>query len=217
MRNSPGRVTPKAGTMTLEELAAREAIRDLIARYNHAGDRGRLVELVRCFAEDGAMDLEGAPPLTGREAIHAHLAGVASRLAANTQRATLRHHVSSVRILLQDGERAEAYSYFCVFTEIGLDHWGRYADRCVRRGDEWLFALRRVRVDGAARTRACGARSPARSRSTAVGATGTSCRSSPSTTCPSHRGAEPPSSSAAAAASTARTASRGTRSAGRAA
>ena len=28
--------------MTLDELVAREAIRDLIARYNHAGDRGLL-------------------------------------------------------------------------------------------------------------------------------------------------------------------------------
>jgi uncharacterized protein (TIGR02246 family) len=136
--------------MTLDELLAREAIRDLIARYNHAGDRGRLDELARCFAEDGAMDLEGVAPLAGRAAIHAHLSDVARRLAARTQRATLRHHVSSIRILLSDRDHAEAYSYFCVFTEIGLDHWGRYADRLARRGDEWLFALRRVRVDGAA-------------------------------------------------------------------
>jgi uncharacterized protein (TIGR02246 family) len=136
--------------MTVEELCAREAIRDLIARYNHAGDRGRLDELVRCFADDGAMDLERTPPLVGRAAIHAHLTEVASRLAASTQRATLRHHVASVRILVQDTARAEAFSYFSVFTEIGLDHWGRYADRLVRRGDEWLFALRKVRVDGAA-------------------------------------------------------------------
>jgi hypothetical protein len=136
--------------MTLEELVSRESIRDLIARYNHAGDRGRLGELVSCFAQDGVMDLEGVAPLTGRAAIQAHLMGVAERLAANTRRATLRHHVSSVRIELSNAERAEAWSYFSVFTEIGLDHWGRYADRLVRQGDEWLFALRRVRVDGAA-------------------------------------------------------------------
>jgi len=135
--------------MNVDELVAREAIRDLIARYNHAGDRGRLDELVRCFADDGAMELEGAPPLVGRAAIHAHLTDVASRLAARTQRATLRHHVASVRILLHDVAHADAYAYFSVFTEIGLDHWGRYVDRVVRSGDEWLFALRKVRVDGA--------------------------------------------------------------------
>jgi uncharacterized protein (TIGR02246 family) len=136
--------------MTLEELAAREAIRDVIARYNHAGDRGRLDELVRCFAEDGVMDLEGLAPLAGRAAIEAHLAGVVRELASRTQRATLRHHVSSVRIALAEADRAEAWSYFAVFTEIGLDHWGRYSDRFVRAGGEWLIALRKVRVDGAA-------------------------------------------------------------------
>lgn len=136
--------------MTQDELLARESIRDVIARYNHAGDRGRLDELVRCFAEDGAMDLEGAPPLRGRDAIQAHLAGVASRLAARSARTLLRHHVSSIRIRLADPDHAEAWSCFVAFTEIGIDHWGRYADRLVRRGDEWLFALRKVRVDGSA-------------------------------------------------------------------
>ncbi|HVN40891.1 MAG TPA: nuclear transport factor 2 family protein [Myxococcota bacterium] len=136
--------------MNLEELAAREAIRDLVARYNHAGDRGLLDELVACFAEDGAMEIEGEPRLEGRGAIHAHLSGVARRLAASTRRATLRHHVSSVRIVVHDAAHAEAWSYFSAFTEIGLDHWGRYSDRLVRSGSEWLFALRKVRVDGAA-------------------------------------------------------------------
>jgi hypothetical protein len=135
--------------MNLDELVAREAIRDLLVRYNHAGDRGLLDELVACFAEDGAMEIEGEPRLEGRASIHAHLSGVARRLAASTRRATLRHHVSSVRIAVHDAAHAEAWSYFSAFTEIGLDHWGRYADRLVRSGSEWLFAVRRVRVDGA--------------------------------------------------------------------
>lgn len=136
--------------MTLDELLAREAICDTIARYNHAGDRGRLDELVRCFAEDGALEIEGEAPQLGRAAIQARLSQVADGLRERTQRATLRHHVASVRVLLSDAGRAEAYSYFSVFTEIGLDHWGRYADRFVRRGDEWLIAWRKVRVDGTA-------------------------------------------------------------------
>ena len=36
-----------------------------------------------------------------------------------------------------------------VFTEIGLDHWGRYHDRLVRARDAWWIAHRKVRVDGA--------------------------------------------------------------------
>jgi uncharacterized protein (TIGR02246 family) len=136
--------------MTPDELVARESIRDVIARYNHAGDRGRLAELAQCFTEDGVLELEGEPPLRGRAAIEAYLAGVAKRVAASARGGQMRHHVSSLVIELEGAGRAHAWSYFCVFTEIGVDHWGRYADELVRSGDAWLFAHRRVRVDGSA-------------------------------------------------------------------
>ena len=61
----------------------------------------------------------------------------------------LRHHVSSVKIDLTGPDTASAASYFLVFTEVGLDHWGRYADRLVRAGGSWLIAHRKVRLDGA--------------------------------------------------------------------
>ena len=48
--------------MTLEELIARECVRDTYARYNHAGDRGRLTELADCFTEDGVLELKGRLP-----------------------------------------------------------------------------------------------------------------------------------------------------------
>lgn len=131
------------------EAIAREQIRDVIARYNHAGDRGRLDELLACFAEDGVMDLAGRPALVGRGAIRRHLQTVVDALAARTSRATLRHHVSSLRITLTGADTAEACAYFAVYTEIGLDHWGVYRDRLTRVGESWLFARREVRVDGA--------------------------------------------------------------------
>lgn len=135
--------------MDAAEAIAREGIRDVISRYNHAGDRGDLDGLVACFAEDGVLDLAGLDALRGRDAIRRHLAGVVDDLAARTRRALLRHHVSSVRIELDGADAARAASYFLVFTEVGLDHWGRYGDRLVRRGDGWLLAHRKVRVDGA--------------------------------------------------------------------
>jgi hypothetical protein len=135
--------------MNHAEAIAREEIRDVISRYNHAGDRGRLDELVRCFAPDGVLDLKDVPPLEGRDAIAAHLGGVVTRLAEATTRPVLRHHVSSIRIELEGSDSAGAASYFLVFTEVGLDHWGRYGDRFARVDGEWLIAHRRVRVDGA--------------------------------------------------------------------
>jgi hypothetical protein len=137
--------------MDAAETVAREAIRDVIARYNHAGDRGRLDALLACFSPDGEMDLEGVPLLRGREAIRGHLEGVVRDLAKSTARATLRHHVSSLLIELTGADTANAFSYFVTYTEIGLDHWGRYQDRLVRQGGAWLLSHRRVRVDGASK------------------------------------------------------------------
>ena len=135
--------------MDAAEVIAREQIRDVLSRYNHAGDRGRLAELARCFTEDGVLDLKNRPPLAGRAAIEAHLGGVVANLAEATAKPVLRHHVSSIRIELNGPDSATAASYFLVFTEVGLDHWGRYGDRLARAGDEWLIAHRKVRVDGA--------------------------------------------------------------------
>lgn len=131
------------------EAIAREEIRDVIARYNHAGDRGRLEELAECFAREGVMELPGEEPLRGRAAIVSHLSGVVDELAGHTVRATLRHHVASVLIELEGQDAARARAYFSVYTEIGLDHWGVYRDRLRREDGAWLLAHRRVQVDGA--------------------------------------------------------------------
>ena len=42
---------------------------------------------------------------------------------------------------------ATVASYFTVFTEIGLDHMGRYRDRLVPVDDRWLIAHRFVSTD----------------------------------------------------------------------
>ncbi len=135
--------------MNASEAIAREQIRDVISSYNHAGDRGDLDALVRCFTESGVLDLEGEDHFQGRAAIHERLSSVVTELAGRSERALLRHHVSSVKIELTGADSAIAASYFLVFTEVGLDHWGRYADRLVRSDGAWRIAHRKVRVDGA--------------------------------------------------------------------
>lgn len=140
----------QALSMDTTELAAREAVRDLVARYAHCADSGRFAELAALFAADGVLDVEGRPPLRGRDAILAFLDEVKTKRAESSRHPFIRHHVSSLRIDV-DGEReARAASYFFVVSERGPDHWGRYRDRLVRVGDAWLFAERRVRVDGRA-------------------------------------------------------------------
>jgi hypothetical protein len=136
--------------MDASEAIAREQIRDVISRYNHAGDRGDLEALVRCFREDGVLELENEDACAGRAAILSRLSRVVSGSRARGERAFVRHHVSSVKIELTGSDTATAASYFLVFTEIGLDHWGRYLDRLARCDGAWLFAHRKVRLDGAA-------------------------------------------------------------------
>ena len=45
--------------MTIEELLARESIRDTMAKYNTSGDRLKVADYVACFTEDGIMESDG--------------------------------------------------------------------------------------------------------------------------------------------------------------
>jgi ketosteroid isomerase-like protein len=132
------------------ELAAREGVRDTIARYAHLVDAGRIDEVADLFTPDGVLEANDLPPAAGRDAIRAFLGGTKSRLAASTTRPWIRHHVSSVLVEVEDPTTATARAYFFALTERGPDHWGRYRDRLVLHERRWRFAHRRVRTDGAA-------------------------------------------------------------------
>ena len=131
------------------EMAAREQIRDTIARYAHCVDGGQFDDLVELFMPDGVLEIEGQPPHRGRDAILAFVTGTGQDLAADTGAPRIRHHVDNVVIELDGPERARARCYFLAVTDGGLDHWGRYRDELERSGDRWRFARRRVHTDGA--------------------------------------------------------------------
>ena len=138
--------------MERTELVAREAIRDLLATYTWAGDRGRSREVAACFTDDGVLDVgDHGGAWQGRAAIERELDAVAARVAAAGDAPTrVNHHVSSVAIDLRDPTSARVRSYFCVYTERGADHWGAYSDDVVLdASDGWRFARRAVRVTGA--------------------------------------------------------------------
>jgi hypothetical protein len=137
--------------MTADELAAREALRDLVAAYAHLADAGRLDALLALFADDGVLRIDDRAPLVGRDAIRTFLGATRTDLAAHAPaRPLVRHHVTSLRLVVDGPGAARGDAYFLVVTDRGLDHWGRYRDRYVRVGDAWQFAERQVRVDGMA-------------------------------------------------------------------
>ena len=131
--------------MDLWELAARERIRDTVAHYSWSGDSLRLDEFAQAFCEDGELQLRGRDPVRGRAAIIEFLSGVGAR---DTR--LVRHNVTNIRFLEITPQHARVASYFTVFTEVGLDHQGRYRDTFVPADDRWLIRHRFISTDWAA-------------------------------------------------------------------
>lgn len=138
--------------MTLEDLLAREAIRETMETYTMAGDRLQVDAFVACFTEDAVMESERVPAdrtfrYQGRAEIRAWqqrwLAGEGGTHGASF----VRHHLSTSQIELTGPETARARTYWVAWTDIGPDHAGYYLDSFRRQGDRWLIAHRRVRMD----------------------------------------------------------------------
>ncbi len=140
--------------MELWELCARERIRDTLAQYNWSGDAMRLGELAAAFCDDGVLEVRGTEPVRGRAAIVDYLGGaVAAPNAAASEsnvKRIVRHNVTNIRFTEVTPDEARVSCYFTVFTEIGLDHYGRYRDVFAPVGNHWLIRHRFVSTDWSA-------------------------------------------------------------------
>ena len=146
--------------MTLDDLLAREGIRDLVSRYNSYGDTGRFEQLFELFADDAVMEVGQArgerETYDGLEQVKLIFTGAQGRVQAQDERAAttyIRHFTATHQIDLVDADHATGRLYFAVIIgdaveARGLDHWGRYIDEYVRIADSWKFQRRRVFVDG---------------------------------------------------------------------
>ena len=132
------------------ELAARESIRDLVARYNASGDAGRFDAMLALFAEDATLELEDGLH-RGKAALRALFEGVAQRTGDGAGRSArfIRHFTATHQIDVLSEHEARGRCYFAVLTERGLDHWGRYVDEYRRIEGRWLLWKRKVTVDAA--------------------------------------------------------------------
>ena len=144
--------------MTLENLLARDAIRDTLAKYNVSGDRLKVDDYADCFTEDGIIESESAPGVyifryKGRVAIRAWQSRWRNREPGQdvVHRATfVRHHLSTCKIDLTGPYSAVARTYWVAWSDIGPDHSGTYLDDFRSIGADWLIARRRVRRDWSA-------------------------------------------------------------------
>ena len=127
--------------MTDRSLLDQIAIRNLTARYNILGDRGKVSEMIDVFAPDALFTALGKTAV-GHDAI-------AELLHANPtspRHLVTRHHLTT-QLIQVDGDHAVARSYFTVFTNIGADHHGVYVDKLERSGGRWAIVERDVRLD----------------------------------------------------------------------
>jgi hypothetical protein len=146
--------------MTLDEVLAREGIRDLVTRYNSCGDTGKFDRLWNLFADDAVVEVGPAhgerTTYTGLEAVKRIFAGAQDRVLAQVESAIptyIRHFTATHQIDLVDTDHATGRCYFAVIigggsSPGGLDHWGRYIDDYIRIDGTWRFKRRHVYVDG---------------------------------------------------------------------
>ena len=140
--------------MDVDDLIARESIRDLVARYNAYGDSGRFEALSELFAADAVMEIVGLGGGLVRHEGRADIGQIFSRVSDRVGSregagpSYIRHFTATHQIDLVDAEHAEGRLYFVVYMPHGLDHWGRYVDRYARVEGAWVFADRKVYVEG---------------------------------------------------------------------
>jgi hypothetical protein len=130
------------------ELDAREQIRSLVGAYNALGDRGRIDEVMALFAADAVMDIDDGRLYESVDEIRLIFTGTRDSIRSEPGPGYVQHHTSSLAITLDGPQAATGHSYFTVMMNHGVDHWGRYQDKYACAGGIWLFASRRVRVDG---------------------------------------------------------------------
>ena len=125
-------------------LEEKDAIRELMARYCFAFDRGRFDEWVELFTEDGCFDLGERGYHRGREALRKFL-----RMLPLTNGVPGMQHCVMNPIVHVDGTSATADSYVVVQggPTVGILVAGRYEDRLVQQDGGWRFLQRRVHFD----------------------------------------------------------------------
>ena len=136
--------------MTPEELAReKEAIAELIARYNWAIDHNDFQGWADCFAPEGIFD-----GMIGRYAAHGELdrfTAEVKKLTANTP--NLRHYVTSIQTEVNGNEaRSRCFLMMTSTSKEGgtkIVIAGEYEDKLVKRDGRWLFTERKVHMDGA--------------------------------------------------------------------
>lgn len=133
--------------MNLQELVAREHVRDVINRYCTEADQARLDGVAALFTPDATYEF-GDRHYRGRDGIREMFAESGRRAAAAGFTSRVQHCVTTSTIDV-DGSTAQGTTYVTVLANSGVDHWGRYRDQFLCEGAEWLISRREFTLLGA--------------------------------------------------------------------
>lgn len=128
------------------ELHTRVGAAALLTTYQFLADSGKTLELSELFLPD-AVFKTNTEELVGPAAIFDFFRRTAETFMS-ADFLPARHHLSSVYIEPRSDGSAATYACFQFVGSGGLDHWGTYRDEVVRTDDRWLFARRKVKVEG---------------------------------------------------------------------
>jgi hypothetical protein len=129
---------------TLQALADRQAITEVIYRYCRAMDRIDEDLGYSVFHEDAIADY-------GVEIFQGSGRGFIDFVSAQHRRSLTHHHQVANILIELDGDRAASEAYVCAILRAGAeDHpmqvttWGRYLDQWSRRDGRWAIDKRVV-------------------------------------------------------------------------
>lgn len=143
--------------MTLESLADREAIRDLVQSTAILLDEEKLDGWLGAFDTAGTYELCAYSPeirrwMTWWQSDRQTLEKMLKEVKQHVRDPARRRHVVSAPLVTLDGERARAVSHFSVYRttpegQSSLYMVGRYEDSFVKRSGAWLYASHKVIAD----------------------------------------------------------------------
>jgi anthranilate 1,2-dioxygenase small subunit len=147
--------------MQIEAVARRLELEELYTSYVHCLDADELERWPDFFTEDcfyrvtSAENYEAGLPLglihaTSRNMLKDRVSALREANIYEPQR--YRHLVSSIKIVEDQGETLDLTANFLVVRtmqegDMTLFAAGRYVDRVVRNGNDWLFARKEVVLD----------------------------------------------------------------------
>jgi hypothetical protein len=132
------------GTDAWQRIEDQFAIRELVARYNHAIDEGRAEEWVATFVPDGTFESSALGTHTGAEALLAFATVYISAVSGR--------HCTSDFVIELDGDVARSRCYLIAVNNAAapiISTTAVYEDVLRRTPDGWRFVHRKVTPDTA--------------------------------------------------------------------